>query len=474
MDTTLEIPTSVPSVVPRPVPPELRAEAEVEALGECIAHLSALLTATEYQLLVLIREFDQSYGWRGGFRSCAHWLNWRTGLAMGAAREKVRVARALEELPLISEAMRTGEVSYSKVRALTRIATPETEDDLLGVARSGTAAHLERLVCAWRRADSADDCEAEEARYADRHLCLTTDADGMVVVRGRLDAEAGAALMRALDAAEQVLFEEGLDEASSKEARNARGRRPNLARRRADAIGRVAEAALAGGLDKGTRGDRYQVVVHVEASAAVAAETCECGPSIDPTRGSSGRSPTTIEGIGGVSAETSRRIACDSSLVLMTHDETGRTLDVGRRTRVIPPALRRALDHRDGGCRFPGCGIRHTDAHHLTHWADGGETRLDNLVLLCRRHHRCVHEEGYAVDLDETGTIRFRDPRGKVMTQAPPIPELAEVPFSPDAASALLAGLLDEHEITLDPMAGMPDWDGRPFDVVWALAVLMN
>ncbi len=152
MDTTPEIPTSVPSVVPRPVPHELRDEAEVEALGERIAQLSALLSATEFQLLVLIREFDQRYGWRGGFRSCAHWLNWRTGLARGSAREKVRVARALEELPQVAAAMQTGEISYSKVRALTRIATPETEEDLLAVARSGTAAHLERLVRAWRAA----------------------------------------------------------------------------------------------------------------------------------------------------------------------------------------------------------------------------------------------------------------------------------------------------------------------------------
>ncbi len=351
---------------------------------------------------------------------------------------------------------------------------------IVTVARSGTAAHLERLVRAWRRADAANDREAEAARHAKRHLCLMTDADGMVVVRGRLDPETGAALMRALDAAEQVLFDEGTDGTSPKAKRGGRRRGPSFAQRRADAIGRVAEAALAGGLDKGTRGDRYQVVLHVDATSGSETAGCECRSPIDPPGGNStqmnrsGRPPTTLDDIGDVSAETSRRIACDSSLLLKIHGESGRTLDVGRRTRVVPPALRRALDHRDGGCRFPGCGIKHTDAHHLTHWSEGGETKLDNLVLLCRRHHRCVHEEGYSVDLEETGAVRFRDPQGEVLPQAPPLPDLDQIPASPDAASALLAGLLDDHKITLDPQAGMPNWNGQALDLAWALDALMN
>ncbi len=450
-----------------PLPPEPPDEVEIAALGERIAELSALLTATEYQLLTLIREFDERIGWRGGFRSCAHWLNWRTGLAMGAAREKVRVAKALAELPLISAAMRDGEVSFSKVRALTRVANPSNEESLLAFAHAGPAAHVERLVRAWRSVEGRDDRKAEAERHASRHLALHTDDDGMVTVRGRLDAETGAALARALEAAEQELFDETTTKAGN------RGRGPSASQRRADAVGRVAEAALAGGLDQGTRGERYQVVLHVEVPSD---GTCQSDGNDREEKGGPGS--TTIEGVArapeNVSAETSRRIACDASRVVMTHDDTGHILDVGRKTRAVSPALRRALEHRDGGCRFPGCDLTFCDAHHVEHWADGGETKLDNLVLLCRRHHRCVHEEGYGVELNGDGSVRFLDPNGREIPDAPAPPPLPERPVSPKTATALLAGLLDEVEVEVDPRTSIPDWDGRAFDLHWALNMLLN
>ncbi len=174
---------------------------DLEALGERIAELSALISAATFHLLTLIREFDERAGWACGFRSCAHWLSWRTGLGMGPAREKVRVARALADLPLISEATRLGLISYSKVRALTRVATPDNEERLLAFARAGTATHVERLVRAWRTVDRNAEREQELERHASRFLETYTDDDGMVVVRGRLDPEAGAAFQRALEAA---------------------------------------------------------------------------------------------------------------------------------------------------------------------------------------------------------------------------------------------------------------------------------
>lgn len=501
--------------LPTPGPPTALAgpdATDVEALGERIAELSALLSATEYQLLVLIREFDERVGWAGGggggFRSCAHWLNWRTGLALGSAREKVRVARALADLPVISAAMERGELSFSKVRALTRVATVETERDLLAFAQAGTAAHVERLVRAWKRTERAEDPAAEAARHADRHLSLCTAADGMVIVRGRLDPETGAALARALEAAEQVLFDERVssespsespselkDETSGEEGSTSPGRRDlTAAQRRADAIGRVAEAALEGGLDRGTRGDRYQVVVHVEAPARAGAldeggetETLgtACGEGESAGKVKGGLAFATIEGVAGtpldVSAETSRRIACDASRITMTHDPRhqdarigGRILDVGRRTRAIHPALRRALDHRDRGCRFPGCELAFCDAHHVEHWADGGETKLDNLVLLCRRHHRAVHEGGCSVELDAGGRVRFTDPHGRELPDAPSLPALPQQAASPEAAIALLASLLDEADLEIDPMVSFPSWDGRPLDLCQALDMLMN
>ena len=159
-----------PMHTPNPQPRPSRQLSTVDQLGERIAELSAQIQAATYQLLVLIREFDERSGWNTGFRSCAHWLNWRTGLDLGAAREKVRVAKALGELPLISEAMRCGQLSYSKVRALTRVARATNEEELLEFARTGTAAHVEKLVRAWRRVDRQDEVQRENVRHASRYL----------------------------------------------------------------------------------------------------------------------------------------------------------------------------------------------------------------------------------------------------------------------------------------------------------------
>ena len=254
--------TSVASRLPPPPPDVLT---DTQRLGEEIAELAAQLTAATYRLLLLLREFEEREGWACGFRSCAHWLSWRTGLALGPAREKVRVARALAELPGISAAMERGELSYSKVRALSRVATAENEEALLELAHAGTAQHVERVVRAWRWVDRQEEKEREEVRHASRYLEAYTDDDGMVVIRGRLEPEAGTALLRALEAAGQVLYDE------ERERETAATTGVPAAQRRADAIGLLAEAALDGGLASasgGTRADRYQVVVHVDRPGA--------------------------------------------------------------------------------------------------------------------------------------------------------------------------------------------------------------
>jgi hypothetical protein len=422
------------------------AGGDLETLGERIAELSAQIQAATYQLLVMIRDFDERGGWNdGACRSCAHWLNWRTGIDLGAAREKVRVARALGELPLISAAMRQGEISYSKVRAMTRVATAATEAELLDFARAGTAMHVERLVRAWRRVDRLAEMEHEERRQATRSLTAYTDEDGMVVVRGRLTPEAGAALLRALDAAGEKLY------ADRRGQRGAADDDSTAEQRRADALGLVAESALADGLDPGTRGDRYQVVVHVDAEAL-------------PAR--SERGGSALEDGQHISAETSRRLACDAAKVVMTHARDGSILDVGRRTRTVPPALRRALAHRDGGCRFPGCGLKLCDAHHVEHWADGGATKLENMIQLCRRHHRAVHEEGFTVELLAGGEARFRRPTGLVIEEAPPLPAVAG-----DAVGGLVRRLA-RRSVRIDPTESLPSWEGGPTDYNWAVQYL--
>ena len=435
-------------------------------------------------------------------------MNWRTGLALGPAREKVRVARALADLPLLSAAMLRGRLSYSKARALTRIATPDNEASLLDFACSGTAAHVERLVRAWRKVDRIAEAEDDRRRHAGRHLETWVDDDGMLVLRGRLTPEVGAVVQRALEAATGQLYQ---TEAEGTQTDPAEEERPSAGQRRADALGLMAESALAANLDRGTAGDRYQVVIHVDA------ETLE-------EQSESGQG--TLEDGVGVSAQTSRRLACDASLVTMRHEHhdqhdqhdqhdhheqptaaaphpgglgffdpdregapepddqqgdrhprhrrsehragerEGAVLDVGRKTRTIPPAIRRALTARDRRCRFPGCQSRHCDAHHVQHWADGGPTRLQNLVLLCRRHHRAVHEEGFGVEVTHAGDVRFSRPNGHPFPNAPAAPTWTDHALAPTDTALATAG------ITFDAHTATPDWQGERLDLPWAISVL--
>src|SRR5688500_10877301 len=233
-----------------PLPAELRVGAAdhgeahaLEELGDDIAELAAHLHAATYRLLVMVAEFDRRGGWGGGFRSCAHWLSWRTRLNLGAAREKVRVARALEHLPQVSDAFRRGELSYAVVRAVTRIATPANESELLQLAQHGTASHVERVVRAWRRVDRLEEQWAERERHRSRYLHLYPDDDGMYVLRGRLSPEVGARLERALAAASEALYERSNREPSPKADATSH------TQREADAIGLLAEWALGAGAE---------------------------------------------------------------------------------------------------------------------------------------------------------------------------------------------------------------------------------
>ena len=327
---------------------------ELDRLGDQIAELSAHLEAATARLLALIREFDARGGWCTGFRSCAHWLSYRIGLDLGTAREKVRVAHALATLPLLTEAFARGTLSYAKVRALTRVATPETEARLLGVGRAGTAAHVEQIVRGWRALDAKAEAREAERQHVSRGLHIHQDDDGSVVLRGRLAPEVGALFLKALAAARDTLYQRSQVATRFNDPAPAP---PTLGQRQADALALLAEAALAQGLDPGAPGERYQVVVHVD--AAVLADPEQPGQSV-------------LEDGARVPAGTSQRLACDASRVVMRHDEEGRLVEVGARTRTIPPALRRALQHRDQGCRFPGCGLPFGQGHHLQHWAQGG------------------------------------------------------------------------------------------------------
>jgi len=416
------------AVDPAPVPmPDPFDDADaLEELEEQITTLAAHIHAATHRLLTLLADFDRRRGWElGGHRSCAHWLSFRTGIDLGAAREKVRTARALVGLPETSASMSRGELSFSKVRALTRVATQTNEEELLEFAQGSTTAQLERMVRGVKRGTRQDEAALERERWERRTLSVFPDDDGMYVVKGRLPAELGVLLMRAVEAASDALFREkgvpGLEAEVGETSQRA------AAQRRADALGLLAERALTAGFGRradgrdecdegveanpapisGTRAERYQVMLHVEAETLRAGSE---GGGEGQDEGQGGRSE--LEDGTRVSAETSQRLCCDAGVVEVRHAPDGTILDVGRRTRTLPPSLRRALEVRDQGCRFPGGRLRFTEGHHIKHWAEGGETSLANCVLLCRYHHRLMHEGGWKMDWWGEGRPVFFDPRG--------------------------------------------------------------
>ncbi len=468
----------------------------LDQLGHEIAVLSAHIESATQRLLAMIARFDEGRGWESaGFRSCAEWLAHRTGIDRGAARERVRAARALRELPLIDEALARGELTFSKVRALTRVAEPETEGELLEMARGSTAAELERMVRGWKLGTLKEEEERDEWRHRNRCFSVFPDLDGSYVVKGRLTPEVGALLMRAIEAASDHLYRKETTEEAHYDTRGrvretdhqgkrrkARDTEAAAARRRADALALLVERGMTVGLGggdvsaeepapSGTSAERYQVMVHVDLATLkephpldratahhrkrarktrldhivedvhISAETSRrltCDASVvpvvrtdaepsgpaTPSRCDCGRKPRDGRAQRG---QTSRRLTCDASMVPVVNGEGGRStpsLNLGRRTRTVSAPLRRTLEARDRGCRFPGCGSRFTDAHHIRHWADGGETSLRNCILLCRHHHRLVHEGGWSVEPRGEGRVIFFDPRGGMHfngTWAPPV-----------------------------------------------------
>jgi hypothetical protein len=401
------VPAVIPGGLPDPERPIRLARLEAK-----ITELAAHINPATFQLLNLICDYDEQEGWgQHGVASCAHWLQWQCGTNIGAAREKVRVARALPELSKISASFSEGQISYSKVRAMTRVATPKNEEYLLHIAHHGTAAHVEKVVSNYRRGKRLEILFEENNRHAHRELSWYMDGDGMWVFKGKFTAEQGALIAKALEGAMSELFEEQKNEPSDVSAETPKGVDPvevkpyPIATCRADALERVAETFLAGEKGERSGGDRYMVNIHTEVetlTANGAGAESEC------------------EDCGNVSAETSRRMACDASVVHWHEGNDSEPLNIGRKSRTIPPAIRRAIKRRDYGCRFPGCTCsKFVDAHHIRHWADGGETSMDNLVLLCRRHHRLVHEGGFGVQTLSDGEIWFIYPDGRTLPAAP-------------------------------------------------------
>jgi hypothetical protein len=404
-------------------PPRTTSHAALDRLESQITELWGHLNAATYRFLLLVAEFDRSEAYaRLGLVSTAQWLNWQCGIGKVAAREKVRVARALESLPDISAAFASGEFSYSKVRAMTRVATPANESVLVSIGRHGTATHVENLVKKYRWTQARDAGALAHAQQINRQVHWFYDINDTFVLHARLPPDVGALVRKALEIAGDIVRERSqenerasaqTDAIARSQAELAAGtwaineKERSYGARRADALKLIVETFLATTSDEieaTSSADRCQVVVHVD--QAVLAEPVAASDA-EPHRCELDDGPA-------LALDTVRRLGCDGTIVRIVEGAHGEPLDVGRKTRSIPLPLKRALRSRDGGCRFPGCDrTRFTEGHHVKHWADGGETKLSNLVSLCGFHHKLVHEGGFGIATTDDGLFVFTRPDGR-------------------------------------------------------------
>jgi hypothetical protein len=415
---------------------------QLDTLGEEIATFATRIDIAEHALLTRLRIFDAHEAWGNqGARTCAEWLSWRTNLSIKAAREKVRVARALGSLPKIDELFGRGELSYSKVRAITRAATAQSEQHWIDVALHASASQIEKLARAYQRVmgDEASRDPMDLPQDQRRFVRRSDTAGGMVRIEMQLTPEEAAVVWSAMNSA----LDQAPAGASSATPQCPDRRRLELEEQRASAVVDLAQAYLQH--QPRTLGSSYEMVV------ITTPDHLQRGP----------------DGVGGylpdgtpVPLHIARMLACDGARVDVTLGRDGELLDVGRRTRAIPSAIGRALWLRDGGCRVPGCGrTRHMHAHHIKPWAEGGPTRLSNLVLVCSGHHRMIHEGRLESRICE-GKIVFVDGRGRAM------PAVA----SKGAGEGLeeLERFLRDTDLYIDASTA-PTWDGRRVGIAEAL-----
>lgn len=393
---------------------------DLERLEREIVTAAAQIAAATHRFLTAVREFDEKRCYEvWGRRSTADWLSWRTGMSMGLAREKVRVARVLGRVPRIDEALRDAQISFSKARALTRVATPENEGELLATARSTTAHQLER-VCRKFRQVALEEVEGDPlgALMEERHLRFRDLDNGLVQITVQVLPEEAAELRAILDdarvraaraarAAARAAASDGKEEppVAREAAPPPSFREEGSSFNRVDALLAIARSFAASPTFRSAGSPRCEVYVEVKR------ETLE-GRSEEPALLADGYA---------LSPGAAQRLSCDNAVVQVERDKDGAVLDIGRRSRSIPPAIARALRLRDKTCRFPGCvNAVGLDAHHVVHWAAGGKTSMDNLIRLCTRHHWCLHEGGFSVQMEE-GRPVFRNPRGNVIEDAPPL-----------------------------------------------------
>ena len=364
-----------------------------EVLAARVMTAAADVARGEATFLRLLGEFDagDAVRWWDGLGSTAHWVAWSCSLAAGTAREHVRVARALRRMPRTAAAFEAAELSYSKVRELTRLVDDHDEDRLLELARHATASQLARTVSAYRAGTGS-----QVQREARARVSWHNRDDGCVQLSAVLTPEQGAAVIAALETAASANHQAPPQVGDVREPDEHRGTPDAAARRsRVDGLVEIAQHYLDAQPEDRSGEDRTMVVVEVSARDLVGDPTDVPAGTPQPAGGTRCR----IRGHGGVEPETARRLACDAQIHAVITGLDGEPLAVGRTRRFGTRAQRRALTVRDRHCTFPGCHrTRHLKIHHVVPWYAGGTTDLRNLMLLCQRHHTAVHEGGITIE----------------------------------------------------------------------------
>ena len=462
---------------------EVKVAIDVDALGDQIAEMSAHIDAAMHRLLAAIREFDSASGWHvQGALSCAHWLAWRVGWDLRTARERVRVARKLAELPLVDQELRRGAMSYSQARAISRVATADNEKLWVGYAKHMPASQLDTLCRSYQNVQAYDQAHRSEAGAiagavaaahvaAQRTVTRRTLDNGMVKFEIVVASDEAAMVWAALNAG---IAKAGADptpaEPTSAEPTSAaqtpaepRSAEPSRAEH---SFGTPPTAKAPTSADRGRqRADVFMGIIQDRVRGGRPQRTpIEIIITVPHAglHGSAEPSDLAMMADGEVIATaTARRLCCDAGVVVAHIDAHGVPLSVGRKTRTIPAAIQRALRLRDRTCRFPGCThSRYVDGHHIEHWANGGATALSNLMLLCSAHHTMLHEGGCRVEVDGANGWDFFDHRNRRIEAQP-----SHATSSNVSQRRGLAALHDAHaELAITANTNAAKWTGGPID----------